>query len=221
VGKRLGVDKIAHYAKMFGLGRISDFELGFDKKGLIPTSQWKLQRFGIPWQPGETISVAIGQGYVLVTPLQMAGLISAVFNGGYLYRPSVISWVGMENKRVYQFAPKITGRINVKEQNLALIRNALIGVVNEARGTGTKSRLKTFVLAGKTGTSQVIELGKEKSMSKEAAAEFEDHAWFVAIGPVENPALALAILVEHGGHGGSAAAPMAKAMFEAYLENKY
>ena len=220
LGKRLGVDRIAHYAKMCGLGRGSDFELGFDKDGLIPTSQWKLQRFGVPWQPGETISVAIGQGYVLVTPLQMAGLISAVFNGGYLHRPSVINWVGSENRKVHQFASKVMGRLDVKEQNLELIRKALIGVVNEPSGTGSKSRLKAFRVAGKTGTAQVVELDKEKGLSKEVAAEFEDHAWFVAIGPVENPVLALAIVIEHGGHGGSAAAPMAKEMFEAYLEKK-
>jgi penicillin-binding protein 2 len=217
VGKRLGVDKIAQYAKMFGLGSPTGFELGFENDGLIPTSEWKLQRFGIPWQPGETMSVAIGQGYVLVTPLQMARLISALFNGGYLYRPSVIKWVGKENKRIYQFAPKVMGRLHAKEQNLALIRDALIGVVNEPHGTGSKARLKTMTVAGKTGTSQVLELGREKTVSKEASEEFEDHAWFVAVAPAENPALALAILVENGGHGGSAAAPIAKEMFEAYF----
>jgi penicillin-binding protein 2 len=217
VGKRLGVDRIAEYAKMCGLGRSTGFELGFEKDGLIPTSQWKLQKFGIPWQPGETMSVAIGQGYVLVTPLQMARLISALFNGGYLYQPSVIKWVGKENKKIYQFAPKVLGRLHAKEQNLALIRDALIGVVNEPHGTGYNARLKGFTVAGKTGTAQLLELGKEKAVSKEAAAEFQDHAWFVAIAPAENPVLALAVLVENGGHGGTAAAPIAKEMFEAYL----
>jgi penicillin-binding protein 2 len=217
VGKRLGVDKIAEYAKMCGLGSATDFELGFEKDGLIPTSDWKLQRFGIPWQPGETISTAIGQGYVLVTPLQMARLISALFNGGYFYQPSVIEWVGKENNKIYRFVPKVLGRLHAKEQNMALIRDALIGVVNEPHGTGSSARLKAFTVAGKTGTAQVLELGREKAVSKEVAAEFEDHAWFLAIAPVENPTLAVAILVENGGHGGSAAAPIAKKMFEAYL----
>ncbi len=217
VGKRLGVDRIAQYAKMCGLGSGTDFELGFEKDGLIPTSEWKLQRFGVPWQPGETISAAIGQGYILVTPLQMARLISALFNGGYLYQPSVIKWVGKENKKIYRFAPKVLGRLHAKEQNVALIRDALIGVVNEPHGTGSSARLKTFTVAGKTGTAQVVELGREKTMSKEAAGEFGDHAWFLGIAPAENPALAVAILVENGGHGGSAAAPIAKKMFEAYL----
>jgi penicillin-binding protein 2 len=112
------------------------------------------------------------------------------------------------------------GHIQAKEQNLELIRKSLIGVVNEPGGTGAKSRLKSRVVAGKTGTAQVIALGKEKGMSKELAAEFEDHAWFVAIAPVDKPSIALAVLVENGGHGGSTAAPIAKELFEAYLERK-
>jgi penicillin-binding protein 2 len=219
LGRRLGVDTIARYAKMFGLGRNSEFELGFDKEGLIPTSEWKLRRFGIPWQPGETISVAIGQGYVLATPLQMAAVMSVIFNGGTLYRPSIIRWVGTENKNVYEFSPKPIGRIKAKEENLELIRKALVDVVNGAHGTGSKSRLKDFLVAGKTGTAQVIALGKEKGMSKELASEYEDHAWFVALGPADKPALAVTVLIENGGHGGSAAAPVAREMFEAYLQD--
>jgi penicillin-binding protein 2 len=219
LGKRLGVDRIAHYAKMCGLGRSSEFELGSDKEGLIPTSQWKLKRFGIPWQPGETISVAIGQGYVLATPLQMAGLMSAVFNGGTLYQPSVIRWVGNENNKVYEFSPKVIGRLNVKEQNLEIIRKALVDVVNGPGGTGSKAKIKGFLVAGKTGTAQVIELGKEKGLSKDLASELADHAWFVAIGPADKPGLAVAVLMEHGGHGGSEAAPVARELFEVYREN--
>jgi len=149
----------------------------------------------------------------------MAGVMSVVFNGGTLYQPSVIRWVGNENRKVYEFSPKVMGRISAKEQNLELIRKALVDVVNGPGGTGSKSRLKGFVVAGKTGTAQVIELGKEKGMSKELASEFEDHAWFVAIGPADKPALAVAIVLEHGGHGGSAAAPVARELFETYVEN--
>jgi penicillin-binding protein 2 len=220
LGKRLGVEKIAHYATMFGLGKSPEFELGFDKEGLIPTSQWKLKRFGVPWQPGETISMAIGQGYVLATPLQMAGAISMIFNGGYLYEPSVIKWVEKENKRAHEFTPRVIGRLQAKEQNLELIREALIGVVNEPSGTGSKARLKSCIVAGKTGTAQMIELGKEKGMNKDVASDFEDHAWFVGVAPADKPAIALAIIVENGGHGGAVAAPMAKEIFEAYLGKK-
>ena len=219
LGKRLGVDKIHHYARMCGLGTVSGYELGSEKEGLIPSSQWKLKRFGVPWQPGETISTSIGQSFVLVTPLQMARLISAFFNGGVLYQPKVVKWVGKDDKQVYQFTPEASGRLKVKEQNIALIRSALIGVVNEPGGTGSRSRLKTgAIVAGKTGTAQVVAMGKEKPVQKgeEPPPDLNDHAWFVAIASADKPEIAVAVLVENGGHGGSAAAPMAKEMFEAF-----
>lgn len=219
LGKRLGVDKIAQYAKMCGLGHGTGFELGSEKDGLVPTSQWKLKRFGVPWQPGETISTAIGQSFLLVTPLQMARLMGALFNGGILYEPKVVKWVGKEGKESYQFSPKQAGRIKAKEEHLALIRDALIGVVNEPRGTGSKSRIKDGTVAGKTGTAQVLALEKEKYFGKgnEMPPEFNDHAWFVALATAENPVLAIAVLVENGGHGGSAAAPIAGELIRAYF----
>ncbi|MBN1103043.1 MAG: penicillin-binding protein 2 [Deltaproteobacteria bacterium] len=221
LGRKLGVDRIAHYARMCGLGLKTGFDLGAEKEGLIPTSKWKLKRFGEPWQAGETVSMAIGQSFVLATPVQMARLISAVFNGGYLYQPKVVKWVGEVDRRVYEFRPTVTGRLKVKEENLDLIRRALTGVVQEARGTGTKSRVEGVTVAGKTGTAQVVTLEREKILAAAGRAdEFEDHAWFVAIAPVESPAIALGIVVEHGGHGGSAAAPLAREMLAAYLGPK-
>jgi penicillin-binding protein 2 len=214
LGRRLGVDRIAHYANMCGLGVKTDFDLGAEKEGLIPTSKWKQRRFGEPWQPGETVSMAIGQSYVLVTPLQMARLIGAVFNGGTLYQPKVIKWVGKEDREFYAFTPTVTGRLKVKPENLELVKRALTGVVQEARGTGGRSRVQGISIAGKTGTAQVV------SLSAGTAGDFNDHAWFVALAPTDAPALALAIVVEHGGHGGSAAAPIAKELIAAYLLRK-
>jgi len=222
LGNRLGVDKIAHYARMLGLGKKSDFDLGFERGGLIPTSKWKLKRWGTPWQAGETVSIAIGQSFVLVTPLQMVRLISAIFNGGNIYQPKVIKWVGKDDKKTYQFSPKSIRQLKAKQEELELIKSALTGVVNEPHGTGSRARVKGMLVAGKTGTAQVINLETEKSLNNgdEIPSEFRDHAWFVAIAPSENPKLALAILIEHGGHGGSAAAPIAKEMIKAYLGNK-
>ncbi|MFH1491351.1 MAG: penicillin-binding protein 2 [Pseudomonadota bacterium] len=219
IGRRLGVDKIAHYAKMFGLGKQTNFELGGERSGLIPTSQWKLKRWKVPWQAGETISTSIGQSFVLVTPIQMARLISAVFNGGRLYQPKVIKSVGKEGEDVYQFSPTMVGRIEVEEEVLERVKKALIGVVNEPHGTGSKARVKNMLVAGKTGTAQVINLEAEKTLGEGASLppEFRDHAWFVALAPADDPRLALAILVENGGHGGSAAAPIAKVMIQAFL----
>lgn len=220
LGRRLGVDKIAEYAHMCGLGREPKFDLGRDKGGLIPTTQWKLKRWGVPWQAGETISTSIGQSFVLVTPLQMALMISAVFNGGDLYQPKVIRWVKKGKEAIYEFSSTRIRHLKVKPENLELIKDALAGVVNEPRGTGRRARTKDVIVAGKTGTAQVVTLEKEKiaKAGGDLPTEFKDHAWFVAIAPKDNPRLAVAVLIEHGGHGGSAAAPLAGDLIRAFLE---
>ncbi|UCF57625.1 MAG: penicillin-binding protein 2 [Deltaproteobacteria bacterium] len=218
-GQLLGVDKIAHYARMLGLGKKTDFDLGSERAGLIPTRRWKLKRWGVPWQAGETVSMAIGQSFVLVTPLQMVRTISAIFNGGHIYKPKAIKWVGKDDIRVYQFKPTLMDQIKANQENIELIKNALKGVINEPHGTGSRAKIKGMTVAGKTGTAQLIAREKIESLDEEAEIplEFRDHAWFVAIAPVESPTLALAILIEHGGHGGSAAAPIAKEMIKAYF----
>ena len=218
-GRRLGVDKIAHYAKKLGLGKRTNFDIGNEKGGLIPTRAWKLKRWKVPWQAGETISISIGQSFVLVTPIQMAGLISAVFNGGHLYQPKIIKAVGKGEGRTHLFKPTLMGGIEAKSEHFEMIKQALIGVVHEPRGTGSRARVRKTWVAGKTGTAQVVNLEAEKSMKGEGGVpvQFRDHAWFVAIAPADNPQLALAILVENGGHGGSASAPIAKEMIKAYL----
>lgn len=219
MGRRLGVDKIAHYGKLLGLGEKTDFGLDYEKEGLIPTREWKLKRWGIPWQAGETISLAIGQSFVLVTPIQMARLISTIFNGGHMYQPKVIKWVGKDGRKIYKFTPTLMKKMDFKKENMELIRQALIGVVNGPHGTGSRARVKEMVVAGKTGTAQVINLKAEKDLAKgsEVPVEFRDHAWFIAIAPVERPKIALSILIEHGGHGGRAAAPVAKELIKAFL----
>jgi penicillin-binding protein 2 len=221
LGQLLDVDTIARYSKAFGLGKKTGFEIGSEKPGLVPTSEWKLKSQHEPWQPGETISLAIGQSFLQVTPLQAAGMISAMFNGGYLYQPKAVKRVGRDETSVYEFTPTVKGQVRASPENMELIKKALIGVVNETRGsTGRRARVKGISVAGKTGTVQVVGLKKAEALEEEGEVpvKFRDHAWFVAIAPAEDPALALAILVEHAGEGGSgAAAPIAKEMFEAYL----
>ena len=221
LGKRLGVDKIAEYARKLSLGVKTGLDVGQETQGLIPTTAWKLRRFGVPWQGGETVSVSIGQSFVLVTPIQMATLISAIFNGGILYRPQVTKWIGEpEAKKSYEFVPKLTQRLEIKKEWLELVRKALIGAVNKSHGTGSRAKLKQILVAGKTGTAQVVTLEKEKELGTEGEIpyQFRDHAWFVAVAPADTPKIALSILVEHGGHGGAAAAPIAREMLRAYLE---
>jgi len=142
----------------------------------------------------------------------MARLISAFFNGGVLYQPKAVKWVGKDDKQVYQFTPEVNGRLKAKEQNIALIRSALIGVVNEPGGTGSRSRIKTGALwPAKQGRLRWWRWqGKTGPEGGGTPPDFNDHAWFVAIASADKPEIAVAVLVENGGHGGSAAAPMAR-----------
>lgn len=221
VGRRLGVNRLAHYARSFGLGKTTQIELP-EKSGLVPTSDWKSRRYKVPWQEGETLSVAIGQGFNLVTPLQMLGVISAVANGGVLYCPQFVEKiVDLDGKPIKQFKPIINGRISVSKRNLEIIRDGLFGVVNEPHGTGGACRLSAVMVGGKTGTAQVVRLPQYRAKDMDAVPyKYRDHAWFIAFAPVDDPEIAIAVLVEHGGHGGSAAAPVAKAVLEEYFSKK-
>jgi penicillin-binding protein 2 len=219
VGQRLGVDAIAEYAHRFGLGAPTGITLEHESGGIIPSSAWKRQRFGEPWYAGETLSVAIGQGYVTVTPLQMANVMAAIANGGTTYRPQFVKRIeSPDGAVVLEQAPVVEHELNFKKSTLLQIRQALSDVVNTSRGTGTKARLATVEVGGKTGTSQVGKLGAERTKQGGMARERKDHAWFVAFAPVGNPEIAVAVLAEHAGeHGGTAAAPIARSVLAHYF----
>ncbi len=207
VGRRVGIDRIAQYAAALGLGQKTGIELGRERQGVVPSTAWKKETSGMPWFPGETLNAAIGQGYVAATPLQLASMMSAVANGGLRYKPSF----------VVHSEPAIAGRLTANPYNLEIIRKGLFGVVNERSGTGWAAKSYLTTVSGKTGTAQVVALGRGAGALHE---RFQDHAWFVAFAPHEHPEIALAVLVEHGGHGGAAAAPIAKTAIEAYLRPK-
>lgn len=218
LGERLGVDKIAFYSKKFGLG--SPVGVGFDheKSGLIPTTAWKEQRYKKKWFSGETLPVAIGQGYVLTTPLQLASMISAVSTNGAMYKPYLVKKIlDQDGKVLKEFHPELVRKVEIKEKSFEQIKPGLVAVVNEGGGTGGRSRLAEVMVAGKTGTSQVVKLPSVKGY---IPYQFRDHALFVAFAPAEKPEIAVAVVVEHGEHGGSAAAPIAGAILRAYFEQK-
>ena len=220
LGKRLGIDKIAYYAKLFGMGRESGLALGNEKSGLVPSKEWKIRRWGVPWQAGETISTSIGQSFVLATPIQMATLISAVFNGGTILKPQVTRWIRKPDGEItHRFTPQPTGKAEIKKEYFDDVRSALCGVVNEPRGTAKVARIDGITVAGKTGTAQVIAMKKDQAPKdqEEIPWKYRDHAWFVAIAPAEAPKIAVAVVIEHGGHGGSVAAPIAKKLIESFL----
>ncbi|MEW6218347.1 MAG: penicillin-binding protein 2 [Thermodesulfobacteriota bacterium] len=219
VGLKVGVDALAKYANSLGLGLLSGIDLENEKPGLIPTAAWKARAKKVPWQEGETLSIAIGQGFDLVTPLQLCRMMAAVANGGTLYRPQFIEMVkGPDGQPLRSFTPIIDGRAPFTPKQLELVKKALAGVVNEPRGTGSAARLKEVVVGGKTGTAQVVRLARYKETAeKDVPLQYRDHAWFVCFAPVDKPEIAVAVLVEHGGHGGSAAGPVANAVLKAYF----
>jgi penicillin-binding protein 2 len=220
VGLKTGVDRIAHYAREFGLGRPTGIPLLNEKSGTVPSSAWKKKRFGTPWYSGETLSVAIGQGYINVTPIQLLTLISAVANGGRLYAPQVVEKVeNISGFPFKEYPPVESGRIDVSEKTLQIVREGLLGAVNEPGGTGWASALKGVMVAGKTGTAQVVRMEKNfrKGDTMRLPQRLRDHGWFVAFAPYEDPKIAVVVLVEHGGFGGAVAAPIAKKVIEKYL----
>jgi len=221
VGKMLGVDKLAEYARHFGLGAPTGIALPREKSGLIPTRNWKQMRLKEPWQIGETISVSIGQGYNLVTPLQLVTAYSALANGGIVWRSRLVKQIEAVDGRVIEvFAPERKSILPLSKNVMEQLNKALWGVVNEEGGTGRAARLKDTDVAGKTGTAQVIGLPDNESARKMKfiSSRHRDHALFVCFAPVGNPEIAIAVVAENAGHGGSAAAPVARKILEAYFE---
>jgi len=222
VGLELTIDRIAHYARGFFLGRRSGIPLGDEKPGLVPTSSWKEQRFREAWMKGETVSASIGQGFNLVTPLQLAVAYSAIANGGVLLQPRLVLEKRDRDGRVAEADdPVVIGHVPVAPEHLELIREALEAVVAEPHGTGGRAWVPGVRVAGKTGTAQVVHLRHTEDMDQdEIPIRYRDHAWFVAFAPVDAAEIVVAVLVEHGGHGGSAAAPIAQRVLARYFEKR-
>ena len=222
VGERLGVDRLAKYAEACGLGSPTGINLDREARGLVPSKGWKLDRLGVPWQGGETLSVVIGQGFNLVTPIQMLGLISAVANGGIRYKPLVIRRIEFPGGLpVKTQAPVSLGRLPASENTLRIVKKGLMDAVNKPTGTGWIARIAGVDVAGKTGTAQVVRMAEddEDEPIESKLLRHRDHGWFIAFAPAEEPRVAVAVLIEHGGHGSTAAGPIAREMIKTYLED--
>lgn len=225
VGMKLGVDTIAAYARMFGLGGLSGIELPSERPGIIPTRDWKLKATGIPWQKGETLSISIGQGFDQITPLQAAMAYAALVNGGALWTPKLVHRLeATDDGEQDVVKAKVRRRVAVRKETLEIVKGGLVGVVNEARGTAHGIALKEVTLGGKTGTAQVVKMGENvnrKAHQRALPEHQKDHAWFVGYGPAEKPEIVVAVIVEHGGHGSSGAAPLAQKVMRNYLEKTH
>lgn len=219
IGERLGIDRLAEMCRRFGLGQAMGIGLQGEKKGLIPTSEWKLKRFGKRWFAGDTPPAAIGQGYVLMTPIQMASMVATMANEGTVYRPHLVKQlVDADGKVLKEFAPEVISQVGASSANFKKVKQGLYAVVNDAGGTGAAARIDSVKVAGKTGTSQVVKLGEDRK--KRLAYEYQDHALFTAFAPYERPEVAVAVVIEHGGSGGKAAAPIAGRILRAWYDLK-
>src|SRR5216684_8420041 len=216
-GARLGVDNISKYAHNLTFGEVSHIDLDGEKAGIVPSTQWAEKKQHRKWYPSETISVAIGQGPIIVTPLQVANMMAAIANGGTVYQPHVVKMIEKVSPDGHverlQVASEVLHKVTLAPKALETVRLGLWKVVNEEGGTGGNARIEGLNVSGKTGTVQVI---AQHGWVKTAGLpyKYKDHAWFASYAPKDNPQMVVIVFVEHGGHGGADAAPLAKLLYE-------
>ncbi len=214
IGQQMGIETMAAYMRLFGLGRATGVDLPSERPGIVPSPSWKERVKGEPWLPGETISVSIGQSFVNVTPIQMAQVTASVANNGIVFRPHVVRAVmERETGRLQELPVVPRGRLKIKRETLDLIKSAMEEVVSE--GTARRAKSLLVRIAGKTGTAQTVSIRSRPD--KDLPKKLRDHAWFVSYAPAEAPRIAVVALLENMGHGGKFAAPVVKRMIERYM----
>jgi len=219
----LGIDRIHDYLSHFGFGHRTGIDILGELPGLLPSQAWKRQHRDQPWFPGETIITGIGQGFFLTTPLQLATAAAALANGGRILQPNIVmaeQEAGSDELQPHH--PRLLETITINDQaHWDAVIQSMIDVVHSARGTARKIGADSpYKIAGKTGTAQVYGLKQEEKYDAESIEEkLRDHALFIAFAPAEQPQIAVAVVVENGGGGGSVAAPIARAILDAYLQD--
>ncbi len=216
LGRNLGIDAIADYAVRFGLGRKTGIDLPNEQSGTVPSPEWKERVFQEPWYAGETISVAIGQGALTVTPLQLAYSVGGIASDGYFARPHLSSPGGTGLSGESSFDPPGVRRVALQEGTVMAVTDALYGVVNEG-GTGGRARVPGLDIGGKTGTAQVVSIQAARNAPQ--TQHFKDNAWFVGLAPRHDPEIVVAVLFQEGEHG-SLAAPLARDVIRVYFDKK-
>ena len=215
----LGIDNIHSFIGQFGLGKKTGIDIEGEVSGLLPSAEWKMKQFKQKWYAGDTISVAIGQGYNLTTPLQLAFATMIIANNGKAYLPRLVKQIqNSQTGTIEEIPPKLLKKLKLKPHNLEVVKNALVDVTRPG-GTAAKAAINAaYTFAGKTGTSQVIGIKQgERYNEKSINERHRDHAMFIAYAPAEDPKIALAVLIENTGTGGSTAAPVARQVFDYFL----
>lgn len=215
----LGIEAIHSYIKQFGLGEKTGIDILGEVSGLLPSPDWKMRRHKQQWYVGDTISVGIGQGYNLTTPLQLAFSTSILANKGKAFQPFLVKRITNDQTGLVQNKQKtLLYTVNHKQENMDLVRRALVDVTQPGGTAANAAAGATYTFAGKTGTSQVIGIKQGERYKEDLIHErHRDHAMFIAYAPAENPQIALSIIVENGGHGGATAAPIARQVFDYFL----
>ena len=222
--KLKSVDDIAKYAMHLGMGRKTGIELGREVPGLIPTEAWKQKRFNVPWSPGETLYVAIGQSFVLTTTIQLANAYAALVNGGTLFRPHVLRNIqSEEGKTLKEFIPQVLDKTKLNQETINLVTEGLWGVVNAPGGTAYSQHIPGMEFAGKTGTVQVVTQKADKIYQKCENLRYQQrhHGVFVGYAPIKNPSIVVAVVAEHACSGSHGAAPIAREVMKTYLQKYY
>ena len=220
----LGIDRMSEFMTQFGFGERTGIDSTGERPGLMPSREWKRRARGMPWFPGETLITGIGQGALLATPLQLASSTGALANKGRQYRPHLVKWIdnddGSENE---EKEPELIHDYTLKKNsNWKHVVKGMVNVVHGLRGTANRIGVDApYKIAGKTGTAQVFGIAQDEEYDEETVSDrLRDHALFVAFAPAEKPEIAIAVIVENGGHGSSVAAPIARKMMDAYLLKK-
>ncbi len=227
----IGIDKLSPFLSSFGLGKRTGIDLNSEPSGLMPSRDWKRERYGQPWYPGDTLNTGIGQGFTLVTPLQLGVITATLANRGQRIEPRLVGRLehagktpdGERHKQVLKINGETLAKVGARTQNFSTIVASMQAVVEHPRGTAYYSAGKDieYSMAGKTGTAQVVAIPQGARYDESKLTEFQkDHALFVAFAPVENPKIAIAVVVENGGSGSSAAAPVARKVADYYLLGK-
>ena len=228
VANTLGIDFIEQSLKKFGLGSVTGIDMSGENRGLVPSRAWKRTQFSDPgdqiWFPGETIITGIGQGYLLATPLQLAHAMATIATRGKRYRPALVRAIRDPLTGATEFlAPRLIGEFDTSEQSrwdrvIRAMEAVMQGPNGTARASGSGA---AYSIAGKTGTAQLFSLAQDEEYDEDEVAErMRDHAMFVAFAPVDEPAIAIAVVVENGGSGSAIAAPIARQVMDAYLGSR-
>lgn len=215
----MGIDRMHDFLSKFGFGSKTGIDLDGESSGLLPSREWKLKRWNKPWMLGETVIAGIGQGYHLATPLQLAAAVSVLANGGTFYEPHLVK--ALRDSRTRQetpIPPKVLHQVNFRPEYLQEVRSAMVDVLRPGGTAAAAGTGADYLIAGKTGTAQVFSVRQnERYEASRVSQRLRDHALFIAFAPADKPRIALAVLVENGGHGGATAAPIARKVFDYYL----